>query len=322
MIGESDVFVRVREIIKRAGPTNSTVLITGESGTGKEVAARALHACSGRMQGPFVAINCAAIPENLLESELFGYKKGAFTGAVSDRAGLFKRADGGTVFLDEIGAMPLGLQAKLLRVLQEREVLPLGGHTPEKVDPRFLAATNEKLKELVVRGAFREDLYFRLNVIPLRIAPLRERPGDIPLLLAHFLATYCQGSNPPRFSSEAMARLSAYGWPGNIRQLENTVQYCLTMGGMDLDVGDLPPDVRGELPEPNAIQDWLEPALNGLGLETALARYEAHLIRTALARSGGVKTKAALALGIKRTTLIEKIRRLERRGMLGDKKAD
>jgi two-component system NtrC family response regulator len=242
LVGSSDAMRGVLEIVRRAAPSEATVLISGESGTGKELIARAIHQASDRRNGPFVAVNCAAIPADLLESELFGHRRGAFTGAVADRLGKFERASGGTVFLDEIGELPALLQPKLLRVLQEQEVEPVGGQ-PRRIDVRVVAATNRDLDAALAAGDFREDLYYRLAVIPVTIPPLRARPDDIPLLTRHFLAKH--GAPELQLSDAAMTLLAGYPWPGNVRELENTVQRMIVLRrGERLDVADLPDKLR------------------------------------------------------------------------------
>ncbi len=231
IVARSGAMSRVLDVVSRIGETDSTVYIHGESGTGKELIARALHLASGRKDKPFVAVNCAALPETLLESELFGHEKGAFTGAVRASKGLFTRADGGTVFLDEIGDMPLGVQAKFLRVLQERQVTPLGGDRPLSVDVRVIVATNKDLDKLVAQGVFRDDLYYRIHVIPVLLPPLRDRKEDIPLLVEHFLKKYGSqmGREVKGLTPKALQRLMLHDWPGNVRELENTIEYAVAM---------------------------------------------------------------------------------------------
>ena len=229
IIGQSKEMERVFELISSVAPTSSTVLITGESGTGKELVARAIHYNSPRRDGPFVVVDCGTLPDELIESELFGHRRGAFTGAVEDKKGLIEEADGGTLFLDEIGNLPLPLQTRLLRVLQEKEFRPLGGKRSKRIDVRFIAATNRDLKEMVREGSFREDLYYRLNIFPIRMPPLRERRDDIPLLAYHFLKRYSQelGKEVSGITAEAMKILIDYEWPGNVRELENTIQRAI-----------------------------------------------------------------------------------------------
>jgi len=293
------------------------VLIQGESGTGKELVAQAVHRLSRRALGPLVAVNCAAIPEQLLESELFGHVKGAFTGASQTRQGRFRLADGGTVFLDEIGEMPLALQGKLLRVLQERAIEPVGGSKPESVDFRLIAATNKDLEAQVAKGAFRGDLFYRLNVVPLVLPPLRERRGDVSLLAAHFLARHNSGKERPlRFSPAAVEALERHAWPGNVRELENLVERLAVLKGEgDLEVADLPGPIRNARAVPAggavAIGGEIPTALppEGVDLYKVLADIEDRLIHEALERSGGNKNQAAKILGLNRTTLVEKLRK-------------
>ena len=247
LVGASDRMNAVFKLVERVADTDATVLILGESGTGKELIARALHYNSGRAQGPFIPINCSALPENLLESELFGHRKGAFTGAVADKNGLFHDADGGTLFLDEIGTMPAQLQSRLLRVLQEKEVRRVGDNTPTYVNVRVLAATNERLEELVRDGKFREDLYYRLNVVPIHLPPLRERKDDIPMLVAHFLKdrTHSRSGQPLRISQRALTAMGAHAWPGNVRELQNAVERAVVLADLPLiRARDLPPVVE------------------------------------------------------------------------------
>lgn len=247
LVGASERMNAVFKLVERVADTEATVLILGESGTGKELIARALHYNSGRAQGPFIPINCSALPENLLESELFGHRKGAFTGAVADKNGLFHDADGGTLFLDEIGTMPAQLQSRLLRVLQEKEVRRVGDNTPTYVNVRVLAATNERLEELVKEGKFREDLYYRLNVVPIHLPPLRERKDDIPMLVAHFLKDriHLRSGQPWRISQRALAAMGAHSWPGNVRELQNAVERAVVLADLPLiRARDLPPVVE------------------------------------------------------------------------------
>jgi DNA-binding NtrC family response regulator len=321
LVGRSAAMQEVFKIVETVAPTSSTILILGETGTGKELVARAIHQTSTRASEKFVALNCSAIPESLLEVELFGHVKGAFTGAVASRPGRFELAHRGTLFLDEIGTMPLPLQAKLLRALQEREVERIGEGRPIKIDVRVLAATNARLDEMVRQGTFREDLFYRLNVIPVQLPPLRERRDDVPLLVRDMLQRLGAQSVPPRvdvtFSQEAMRRLMAYDWPGNIRQLENTVERALALspGRSQIDVSVLPPDVRGDRPDDRGTTINLPE--QGLDLERELAGVERVYIAQALARTEQNRSRAADLLGVKRTTLVEKIKRLERLG-LGD----
>src|SRR6266446_4023118 len=305
IIGRSPAIRAVLEVLFLAAPTDATVLIEGETGTGKELVAKALHRLSRRARGPFVAVNCAALPETLVESELFGHAKGAFTGADKPRAGRFREADGGTLFLDEIGEMPLALQAKLLRVIQEGEVHPLGVDKPQSIDVRLVAATNRNLGELASAGKFRSDLYYRLNVVPLGLPPLRDRREDLAALVGHF----SRGTGR-KFSAEAMASLERYPWPGNVRELENVVARLKVLKPEgDFQLADLPQEIRGAQPLPAIPQN----AATGVDLYAALGELEDRLIREALERSGGNRNQAAKSLGLNRTTLVEKLRKMSRR---------
>ncbi len=373
IIGQSTTLAEVFKVLGKVAPTDSTVLVTGESGTGKELLVRALHANSRRAEKPFVPINCGAIPKELLESELFGHEKGAFTHAIRSRPGRFELADGGTIFLDEIGEMDLSLQVKILRVLQEKEIERVGGSGCKKVDVRIVAATNRDLEAEVAAGRFREDLYYRLNVIPLHLPPLRERGRDVLLLARHFLNHFCtKKSRPPLGLDETTRRiLSAYAWPGNVRELENFMERLSILVDGDVvhmedlppkildnvgDVGSLPPvdeteetavtaavsaaDAQpaaasavpgasetaeaGAAPAPeNAASAPAAPArggeffwpdlrvleAQGLNLKDFLDAVESRLIDEALQKAEGVKNQAAEYLGIKRTTLIEKLKK-------------
>ena len=319
LVGRSAVMQEVFTIVETVAPTNSTILILGETGTGKELVARAIHHLSPRAAERFVALNCSAIPETLLEAELFGHVKGAFTGAVANRPGRFEMAHRGTLFLDEIGTMPMPLQAKLLRALQQREVERLGEARPIRIDVRVLAATNADLEQMVKQGAFRGDLYYRLNVIPVQLPPLRDRRDDVPLLVRDMLLRLGAQAVPPRtdvtFSQDAMRRLMAFDWPGNIRQLENTVERALALspGRTQIDASVLPPDVRGDRPDERGASLPLPEA--GIDLERELAAVEQVYIAQALVRTDQNRSRAADLLGVKRTTLVEKIKRLERMGL-------
>ncbi len=301
LIGDSTSLRRVTEQIQRAARTDATVLITGESGTGKELAARSVHYSGKRASAPFVPINCGAIPHELMESELFGHLRGAFTGASESRAGFFITADGGTIFLDEIGETSPGMQVKLLRVLQEKEVIMVGSSSPRKVNVRIIAATNRDLERLVQKGIFREDLYFRINVITLKMPPLRERGADVIQLAGHFAERYARelGRSVPVFTGRALEILRDYAWPGNVRELENVVQRALVMTeGNTVDAVDLPKLMRFSMSEH-------EP-----GRDIPLADVEAAHIRGVLERTHGNKTLAAQILGIDRKTLRARIRAL------------
>ncbi len=317
LLGESRAMQTVVETIQLIGPRRCTVLITGETGTGKEMAARALHMASRRAAHPFVAINCSALPENLLEAELFGHVKGAFTGAIGNRTGRFEQANNGTIFLDEIGDMPIPLQAKLLRVLQEREIQRLGSSESIKVDVRIIAASNVNLLEHVRQGRFREDLYYRLNVVPLQMPPLRHRETDIGLLTHHFVKKICamEGIPPKRVPHDVIAELTSRNWPGNVRQLENAVEMAVAMSGKGdtLQLKDFGLTAKSpsanlpiQFPAPTA-----HPLPEGADFDMAVSQYERSILEGALSRTMGNKTAAAQLLGMKRTTLIMKLRILE-----------
>jgi len=307
IIGKSPAMQEVFDLIRRVSQSTVSVLITGESGTGKELVARAIHYASPRSDRPFVAVNCAAIPDTLLESELFGYKKGAFTDARTDRQGMFVEADGGTIFLDEIAELSPLLQAKLLRVIQEREVRPLGSNRPERVDVRIIAATNRDLESRLREGRFREDLFYRLNVIQVALPPLRERGQDIMLLAEHFLAASSgrAGKTVRGFTQAAAQAMLAYSWPGNVRELENVIERAVALTeGTEIDVADLPPQIRSRRHE-----DVVEAALvRGM----SLADLEREYIGRVLAAEGGNKTRAAQRLGLDRKTLYRKLEEWER----------
>ena len=306
LVGGSAAMRQVQKSIGMVADSDATVLITGETGTGKEVVARAIHQHGRRASLPFVAVNCAAIPSELLESQLFGHARGAFTGAVADRIGSFREADGGTLFLDEIGDMGLAMQAKLLRVLQDRVVAPVGGR-PVSVDVRILAATHQDLARAVREGRFREDLFYRLGVVPLSLPPLRERLADIVPLAEHFLAlatppTKGSPAQPRRLSAAAAARLLAHPWPGNVRELRNAMERVAALARRPLLAAE---DFDFLTTSPDSAQaDWLEG-----DLPTAVARLETAMIRRALAAVGGNRTEAAKRLGVHRQLLYEKLRR-------------
>jgi DNA-binding NtrC family response regulator len=304
---------QVFKLIGQLAASDATALITGESGTGKELVARTLHDNGPRKSKPFVAVNCAAFPETLLEAELFGHVRGAFTGAVGNRQGRLEQAHKGTLFLDEVGTMSGALQTKVLRALQEREFERVGDSHTIKVDVRVVAATNSDLARMVADGEFREDLYYRLNVIPVHLAPLRERKDDIPLLVQHFLEKLAAGRSDRRtFSQEAMRRLMAYHWPGNVRQLENAVERAVAFSGSraQMDVGDLPTEIQ-QAEEPVMPSSLTLPE-EGVDLDRFIANIERDLIQRSLERTGGNKGAAARLLGLKRTTLVEKLKRLEK----------
>jgi len=320
LIGMSPSMVRIYEIIERVASTPSTVLVTGESGTGKELVARALHEHSGRASRPFIRVNCAAIPEGLIESELFGYEKGAFTGAVASKPGRFELADGGTLFLDEIGEVSTEMQVKLLRAVQESEFERVGGVTTRRVEVRLVAATNRDLARDVVDGKFREDLYYRLNVVPIALPPLRERPVDVPALANHMLVKYTQRlarRGVERFSGDALQALQAYPWPGNIRELENVIERTLLFcDGPVIDVGDLPAEFTGRLSGAGGlppIAPFVSP--NGVTALKDVVRWttqvvERDLIERALAETAGNVTRAARRLEISRKSLQIKMKEL------------
>src|SRR5580704_1962801 len=313
LVGSGSAMRQVVEIIRLVGPRRSTVLITGETGSGKEVAARAIHAVSNRSSERMVAINCAALPDNLLEAELFGHTKGAFTGAVNARVGLFEQAHRGTIFLDEISEMPLQLQSKLLRVLQEREVPRIGSSEPVPVDVRVIAASNTNLLEAVANRRFREDLYYRLKVVALRMPPLRERSSDTLELTEHFLTKIAdeEGTERKHVSREALDTLMRYSWPGNVRQLEHALESAVALSGrrLVLEPGDL------DLPEamtPDLASIFaLDVPESGVNFEELMTGIERRLLEGALAKSGGNKARAANMLQMKRTTLISKFKSLE-----------
>jgi len=300
LLGISPQMVKLRDQIEMIADTRGTVLLQGESGTGKEVAARAIHNAGGRRQGPFIRLNCAAIPESLLEGELFGYERGAFTGAVQARAGKFELADGGTLLLDEISEMPFAMQAKLLRVLQEREFTRLGARDTTRADVRIIATTNRNLKEEIRARNFREDLYFRLNVIPLVICPLRERKEDIPLLVHHFVRSFCaeNGKAEMTVTEQALERLTALDWPGNVRQLQNVIERAVIMsrsGELDASLPGLADEI-----------DDVEPGAEMAG-DLTLKEMEQELILRKLRKTGGNRTQAASELGISVRTLRNKL---------------
>ena len=314
LVGQSRAMESVFEVIRLIGPRRSTVLITGETGTGKEVAARAIHLAGSRSHRPLVAVNCSALPEQLLEAELFGHVKGAFTGAFQNRTGRFEQAHLGTILLDEIGEMPLDLQAKLLRVLQEREFQRLGSSETVRVDVRVLAATNCNLANRVAEGKFREDLYYRLNVVPLSLPPLRERLRDIPLLVHHFIEKICRIEELPlrHAAPETLKRLQRYSWPGNIRQLENAVEMAIALSGdrRTLYPGDFPlaaPSISRPAP---ARAPFIAVPDEGLDYDETVGRIERAILEQAMCKTGGNKKQAAEMLRLKRTTFAAKLRSL------------
>ncbi len=312
IIGKSEKMNEVYKMVNQVAKTDATVLILGESGTGKEIIADTIHRNSERHQGPYIKVNCGAIPENLLESELFGYEKGAFTGAVKRKVGKFQRAEGGTIFLDEIGELSLNMQVKILRVLQEREVEPVGGLETHPVDLRIITATNQNLYEKVKNQEFREDLYYRLNVFPIELPPLRERKEDIPLLVAHFLEKYQQelGKKEMKISDEALTALKDYPWPGNIRELENIIERTLIISSSKLiETRDLPPGLLKPYESDSKSlgkNTFLLPE-EGIDLETL----EKDLILQALERTADNQTRAARLLGISRHTLLYRMEKYQ-----------
>jgi len=313
LVGHSRVMRDLFQLLETVAATSSTVLITGETGTGKELAARAIHHNSPRRANRFVAINCSAIPETLLEAELFGHVRGAFTGAVGTRQGRLEQAHKGTLFLDEIGTMSPALQAKLLRVLQEREFERVGDSHTIKIDVRVIAATHSDLTKMVADGSFREDLFYRLNVIPVQLPPLRDRREDIPLLVQHFLQKLAgeAGRGAVTISQDALRRLMAYQWPGNIRQLENACERALafSQGRPQIDVHDLTPDIQNQPAPVDSSDVWFPD--DGVDFDRYIEAVELSLIRRSLERTQGNKRQAAKLLHLKRTTLIEKLKRLE-----------
>jgi two-component system, NtrC family, response regulator AtoC len=307
------------QLLETVASTASTILITGETGTGKEIVARAIHHNSPRRMQRFVALNCSAIPETLLEAELFGHVRGAFTGAIGSRQGRLEQAHRGTLFLDEVGTMGMPLQMKLLRVLQQREFERVGDSNTIKVDVRVIAATNADLARMVSEGGFREDLFYRLNVIPVQLPPLRERKEDIPLLLQHFLQKFCSEVNRTvmTVSQSATRALMSYSWPGNIRQLENAMERAVALSGgrNQIEVADLPQELQLDVSnvEVGAHQlVSLDLPDEGLDIERFIANIEREMIQRSLKRTNGNKGAAARLLNLKRTTLVEKLKRLER----------
>ncbi|HEY2867439.1 MAG TPA: sigma-54 dependent transcriptional regulator [Pyrinomonadaceae bacterium] len=305
MIGSSEAMQGVFDLIGKVAATNASVLVLGETGTGKELVARAIHNGSPRADKPFLAVNCGALPESLLESELFGHVRGSFTGATADKRGLLRSVEGGTLFLDEIGDMPLSLQVKLLRALQEHEVTPIGATAPQRFDARIIAATHKDLEAEVEAGRFREDLFYRLNVVEIKVPALRERRDDIPLLVKHFVAKVARSQNaePRSVSAVAMAILNTYNWPGNVRELENAVERAFILSDAEIGLDSLPQKIRASNAD----------ALNGetesgqMTLEEIERRYIADVMRS----SDGDKTKAAAILGVDLSTLYRKLKRYE-----------
>jgi DNA-binding NtrC family response regulator len=313
LIGESAALRGVIEIVERVAGSSSTVLITGESGTGKEVVARLLHGSSPRVGAPFVAVNCGAIPEALMESELFGHARGAFTGATEARAGKFLQADGGTLFLDEIAELPLGLQVKLLRALQEREITPVGDSRVRGIDVRIIAATNQDLEHMVREGRFRADLYYRLEVLPIALPALRERPDDIPLLARHFLESMNRRfERQVAIGEDAITLLKLHRWPGNVREMENLFERLVVLNRTGtITAEELPPRLReaAAIVPGEVTSAAVRLARGAIDLPATMSAIEGSLIEQALRQSGGNKTRAAGLLGLSRTTLLDKLKR-------------
>lgn len=314
MVAVSGVMTELIRLARRVGKYDTSVLITGESGTGKELIARGVHQSSARAAKPFVAVNCGSIPEALLESELFGYRKGAFTGAQQNRPGLFREADTATLFLDEIGELPLQMQVKLLRVLQERELRPLGGTKTVAVDVRLIAATSRDLTAMVADGGFREDLYYRLNVMPLKVPPLRQRIEDIPALVAHFINKFNNhfGTRVSGVSGSALERLVRYSWPGNVRELENAIQRGLVLSEQgQITAEDLPDHLRSAAQRPTVADLTIDISRSGFSLKAARQQLESQMIGRALQGCHGNKSKTAALLGISYPSLLAKIKQYQ-----------
>ncbi|MGK5084300.1 sigma-54 dependent transcriptional regulator [Bdellovibrionota bacterium FG-1] len=325
LVGESIAIQNILKTIEKVSQTDSTVLITGESGTGKELVARAIHESSNRKDKPLIIVNCGAIPSELLEAELFGHVRGAFTGATNNRQGRFELAHGGTLFLDEVGDLPLHLQVKLLRVLQTHQFEPIGSSKTMDVDVRIIAATNKDLEVAIQNREFREDLYYRLNVIPLKIPGLRERKADISMLVNHFIQQFNEmtAHSVEAPSGQIMDALMAYDWPGNVRELENLMERLVILKGQgSVDLGDLPHRIFQQYAEgrpagAGAMSEWEFPRMvlpqSGLDLKAIVDAFENHLVDQALTRTGGNKNRASELLSMNRTTLVEKLRK---RGMI------
>lgn len=325
LVGESLPIKNILNTIEKVACSDSTILIVGESGTGKELVARAIHQCSARGSGPLVVVNCGAIPGELLEAELFGHVKGAFTGATQNRQGRFELAQGGTLFLDEVGELPLHLQVKLLRVLQTRQFEAVGSSRTVEVDVRIIAATNVDLEEAIVKRLFREDLYYRLNVIPVKVPSLREHKSDIPLLVSHFINQYnaITGHTVEIPTGQILEALMAYDWPGNVRELQNLIERLVILKGQGtVDLADLPHRIfrkfaEGQPDGAGALSEWEFPRMVlpdiGVDLKGIVTAFENHLVDQALARTQGNKNRASELLKMNRTTLVEKLRK---RGMI------
>ncbi|MBI9087537.1 MAG: sigma-54-dependent Fis family transcriptional regulator [Desulfobacterales bacterium] len=310
IIGRARAMTAVFDLVRKVSVSDATVILTGETGTGKGIIAKAIHDLSGRSDKPFVTINCGAIPEHLLESELFGHVRGAFTGATVNKDGKFEMANGGTVFLDEIGDMSPDLQVKILRVLEEREFEPVGGTRTVRADVRIIAATHRDLEDSVQKGRFRQDLYYRLFVIPILLPSLKDRPSDIPLLIAHFLGLFGRRNHtrPPVVSESTMTLLKDYAWPGNVRELKNLMERWVVLhGDGTVTPADLPPSMHGSSHNP-AMPNVLM-GKDGICLNTAVSAFEKALIMESLRKTNGIKNQAAKLLHLNRTTLVEKIKR-------------
>ncbi|MGE0762248.1 MAG: sigma-54-dependent transcriptional regulator [Bdellovibrionales bacterium] len=324
LVGNSDTMHRIYDLVRRVSQTPTNVLVTGESGTGKEVVAKAIHYNGPLKDKPFVTINCGAIPESLMESEMFGHKKGSFTGAIADKAGLFEVADGGSLFLDEVGELPLTIQVKLLRAIQERVIRRVGGTDDTKVDVRIIAATNRELEEMVKVGTFRQDLYYRLNVINIKTPPLRDRPDDIPLLAAHFLKKYNDrlGKSIQGISEEAMEMMKKYDYPGNVRELENIIERTVALeGGATILPESLPPFVNTPSGRKMASAHEIVVTDDGLDLDKVMGQIEKELLVKAIHAAGGVKKKAAKLLNITFRSMRYRVEKYNL-GTIGDDELD
>lgn len=324
LVGNSEPMHRIYDMVKRVSQTPTNVLVTGESGTGKEVVAKAIHYNGPLKDRPFVTVNCGAIPESLMESEMFGHKKGSFTGAVADKAGLFEVADGGSLFLDEVGELPLSIQVKLLRAIQERVIRRVGGTEDNKVEVRIIAATNRELEDMVKEGTFRQDLYYRLNVINIKTPPLRERPDDIPLLANHFLKKYNErlGKSLQGISVEAMELLKKYDYPGNVRELENIIERTVALeGGASILPESLPPFVNTPSGRKMASSNEIEVTDAGLDLDKVMGQIEKELLVKAIHAAGGVKKKAAKLLNITFRSMRYRVEKYNL-GTIGDDELD
>jgi len=303
LIGRSPLMRALIERVETIAPANASVLVVGESGTGKELVARAVHEASARSSGPFVAVNCAAFPESLIEAELFGHERGAFTGATHRREGRFKAADGGTLLLDEVGEIPLSVQAKLLRVLQEGTVEPLGCNRALSLDVRLICATHRNLRQMVAAGTFREDLYYRLNVLDIHVPPLRRRRADLPLLVSHFYARFAEDQAVLKIAPRAWAALLSHSFPGNVRELEHAIQHAVVLArGGEIDIWHLPHELRGEIATDEPAASTFRP------LAESMRDFERQCLLVALHHSSGAKREAARLLGISRKTLWEKLK--------------